>query len=352
MALFRMTTLVFGLSLTAAHAQEVGFSTFNIDSTESGRNLQIAIWYPALPDGKSVNVGDNSVFTGTPSSLNATPTKGRFPLVLLSHGSGGNVQAAGWLATKLVKAGFVVAGPNHPGTTSGDSTPESTSKIWQRTGDISALIDYLDSNKQWAKSVDKERIGIVGFSLGGATAMELAGAQANLEAFARFCDDHNQWGCAWLAGGVGYKNGERIKVEKVDLRAVDKDRFEQSNLDSRIKSAVLIDPGFAVAFDEKSLRSIAIPMSFINLGDAGKIPPAVIADRLATLTPHGTYATVAGADHFSFLPVCKDGASAFLKSVGEFDPICDEAKRPRAEIQQDIATLVQQALANTLQSRK
>ena len=167
-----------------------------------------------------------------------------------------------WLATELAKAGFVVAGPNHPGTTSGDSTPANTPKLWERTQDLSAVIDMLTTDPQWSGVVDADSIGVVGFSLGGAAAMEIAGARANLDAYARYCDTYTKWDCAWYAGGKAYVNDEAVLVDKVNLRAIDKMRFEQSNLDRRIKSAVLIDPGLAQAYDEQSLKEIAIPMSF------------------------------------------------------------------------------------------
>jgi hypothetical protein len=47
----------------------------------------------------------------------------------------------------------------------------------------------------------------------------------------RYCDSYDQGDCAWFARGVGYVDGKPIKVEKLDLRKVDKARFEQSNRD-------------------------------------------------------------------------------------------------------------------------
>ncbi len=175
--------------------------------------------------------------------------------------------------------------------------------------------------------------------------MEIAGARANLGAYARYCDAYSKWDCAWYAGGVGYRNGGQIKVDKVDLRSIDRNRFEQSNLDRRITSAVIVDPGLAQAYDEQSLASISIPMTFINLGETQTVPPGVVADKLASITPKGTYAVVVGATHFSFLPECKEGAAEHLKAAGEIDPICsDGATRPRADIHADVARLVLKAL--------
>ncbi|PSJ60408.1 alpha/beta hydrolase family protein [Pseudaminobacter soli (ex Li et al. 2025)] len=326
-------------------AAEVGMREIGVPAPERGRSLAVTVWYPAEAGGQPVLVGDNKAFKGSSALMNAPVAKGRFPLIVMSHGSGGRIQGMSWFATELTKAGFIVAGPNHPGTTSGDSTPADTPKLWERTSDLSAVIDMMTADPSWSDAIDADRIGVVGFSLGGAAAMEIAGARANLEAYARYCDTYEERDCAWYAGGQAYVNDEAVKVDKVDLRKIDRTRFEQSNLDRRIKSAVLIDPGLAQAYDEPSLRKITIPMSFINLGDAGTIPEAVIADRLATLTPKGTYASVAGAVHFSFLPECKEGGAELLKSSGETDPICEDGgNRPRADIHSELAHLVITAL--------
>ncbi len=331
-----------------SQAHDVGQQEITISSNEPGRNLQVSVWYPAASGGKMSLIGDNRIFKGAPAAINAAPKKGSFPLLVMSHGSGGRVQGMAWLATELAEAGFIVAAPNHPGTTSGDSTPQDTPKIWQRTGDLSAVIDTMTTDPIWSTVTDKNKISVLGFSLGGAAAMEIAGARASLDAYARYCDAYSKWDCGWYAGGVGYRNNEQIKVDKVDLRAIDKSRFEQSNLDRRVTAAVLVDPGLAQAYDDHSLASISIPMNFINLGEAGTVPPGVVADRLATITPLGTHVAVAGATHFSFLPECKDGAVDLLKSLGEIDPICsDEARRPRADIHADITKLVLKALQKT-----
>ncbi|WP_420962406.1 alpha/beta hydrolase family protein [Brucella sp. IR073] len=338
-------------TVAPCHADEAGVRQIGVAAPQRGQELAVTVWYPAETGGTSVLIGDNALFKGSQAFRDAPAAKGRFPLVLLSHGSGGRAEGMGWLATELAKAGFVVAGPNHPGTTSGDSTPADTPKIWERTQDLTAIMDRLTTDPQWRNTIDPDRIGVVGFSLGGTAAMEIAGARANLEAFARYCDNYTKWDCAWFGGGKGYVGGKMVKVDKVDLRKIDRTRFEQSNLDRRIKTAVLIDPGLAQAYDSQSLKEIAIPMHFINLGSGSEIPPGVIADKLASLTPRGTYVTVKDANHFSFLPECKEGSADLLKSMKEIDPVCeDSGKRSRADIHSELSRLVLEALKGSLKA--
>lgn len=343
------TLFIAGVSALSAQAADVGVRTISVSAPERGRAIEVTVWYPTGAGGPSSLVGDNQLFKGAPAARDSAIAEGRFPLVLLSHGSGSRADAMSWLATALAKAGFVVAGPNHPGTTSGDSTPAETVKLWQRTADLSAVIDRLSSDPQWRDALDPARIGVVGFSLGGAAAMEISGARANLDAYARYCDGYDQGDCAWFARGVGYVDGKPIKVEKLDLRKVDKARFEQSNRDPRIRAAVLVDAGLAQAYEADSLKAIDIPLSFINLGSPGTIPKSVISDRLAALVPQASYVTVPDSWHYSFLPECKPDGLELLKAEGEVDPICDETtSRSRADIHEELKGVIVGALQKTL----
>lgn len=202
-SLFKVLVLL--LAGSAASASDgVGVRQLSVVAPERGTPLSVTVWYPAEAGGEPVAVGENKIFEGTRALKGATIRKQRFPLVLLSHGSGSRVEGMAWIATKLAETGFVVAGPNHPGTTSGDSTPAATPKIWERTGDLSAITTALTADPYLASSIDPHRIGVLGFSLGGSTAMELAGARADLDAFVRYCDTYPaMMDCRWFRGERG-----------------------------------------------------------------------------------------------------------------------------------------------------
>lgn len=80
--------------------------------------------------------------------------RGRFPMVILSHGAGGNAGQFGWITAALADAGFVAVLPNRPGTT---------------TGNVSAVLGEITGNPTEYPfiDIDIDRIGILGFSAGG-----------------------------------------------------------------------------------------------------------------------------------------------------------------------------------------
>ncbi|MBU1313387.1 MAG: alpha/beta fold hydrolase [Alphaproteobacteria bacterium] len=350
----RLTSLLFTLALCTAADQALadspaGLRKISVVTQDYPRSLAVTVWYPSASGGAEDVVADDRIFVSPPTRSNAEISQGCFPLILLSHGSGSRAEGMGWIAAELAQAGFVVAAPNHPGTTSGDSTPASTPKIWERTADISTVITALVQDPKWRSAIDPDHIGILGFSLGGTTAMELAGARGDLSAYIRYCQENPaMMDCQWFRGGQGYAGGERVDVEPFDLSSVDRARFEQSGRDPRITAAVAVDPGLATTFQPESLRAIDLPVVLINLGSSGEIPVAVAAENLARQITGARYAQVDGADHFSFLPVCRKGAAEFLQSIGEHDPICGETARPRADIHAELSRLIIGAFKRTL----
>lgn len=314
-----------------ALAGDVGVRTIRIEAPHREYTIQTLIWYPAAAGGVAENVGDNPLFVGVPAMRDAPMTKGQFPLIIVSHGSGGNAANLGWLATVLAAEGFVVAAPNHPGTTSGDSIQTETVKVWNRPADLSAVLTQVLADDEIGKRIDGKHVSLAGFSLGGYTVLASAGARVDAETYARYCDTNKEpvSECSWLARGGA------------DLHRLDKKLFNQSNIDERFSSVVSIDPGLAQAFTNESLAAISIPTLVINLGQPGKILLAVDAAQVVKRIPGADYRTIADAVHFSFLGICKPNAKQVLIDEGETDPLCDDGGgRPRSEIHADMASMV------------
>lgn len=65
---------------------------------------------------------ENGLFHGASAVRDADIAPGKYPSILISHGGGGNWAQFGWLANALVARDFVVAAPNHLGSTRGNSS--------------------------------------------------------------------------------------------------------------------------------------------------------------------------------------------------------------------------------------
>jgi predicted dienelactone hydrolase len=291
--------------------------------------LKVTIWYPAAGEGGSpLLVGGSRLFRGTTGVQDAPVADGRHPLVLVSHGSGGTFTTLGWIASRLAAAGYIVAGPNHPGTMTADSTPADTVKVWERPADLSAVLSALLRDPVLGEHVDARRIGAMGFSLGGHTVMAIAGARVEREAYARYCDTYPKLpDCVWYA-----RDG-------VDIRAVDREKFESSMRDPRIVSVVAIDPALAQAYTRDSLEEVAIPVRVVNLERPGSAWwDAVRSDAIVEAIPGATRHIVADAVHLSFLDECQPGAREMLEAEGETDPLCEDGGgRTRADIHAELA---------------
>ena len=294
-------------------------------------SLEVTTWYPAVVGGRSAVVGENPVFRGEIGMLDAPVADGRYPLVLVSHGAGGSVGTLGWIAGHLAASGFIVAGPNHPGTTTGDLAAADAVRIWERPEDLSALLTALVDDPLWGPHIDDRRIGAMGFSLGGHSVLAMAGVRVNRNLYAQYCDDNRTIPeCAWFAS-----NG-------VDLHGMDRVSFEKCNRDPRITAVVAIDASLVQAFTRESLESVAVPVHLVNLGARSSQWREVgRADEVAGMMFGGTHEFVTDAAHLSFLAECKPDGRKLLELEGETEPLCDDAaERTRTEIHSELKEVI------------
>jgi predicted dienelactone hydrolase len=99
------------------------------------------------------------------------------------------------------------------------------------------------------------------------------------------------------------------------------------------------------AIETKSLNAIQVPVQLIALGRNG---PSL--SGLQQIIPHARYATIPDAAPFSAFSRCTRNASAVLAEEGEDDAICrDGGNRSREEVQVEIGSIIEAALAAELQ---
>jgi predicted dienelactone hydrolase len=310
-----------------------GFSKLEIAATASRRALEVAVWYPTRVSPMCSPTGDNPVFSVAPVAVDAPMEQGRHPLVILSHGYGGNNGNQGWLAVALTRQGYIVVAPNHPGTTTADLRPDVAAQLWERPRDISHLVDFMSRSPRWAPVISSEKIAVIGHSLGGWTALELAGGRLDPARMEQDCLRHGE-----LAACKVY-----TRVEKND--AVSRAALGQSLRDPRVMGVISLDLGLARGFDPASLANIQVPVLVIAAGSPSAEMPAELESRvLLERLPASRRSAleIPDATHFSFLPVCLPGAARLLESAQPGDgALCREGGgRPREEIHQQVADAV------------
>ena len=127
------------------------------------------------------------MFYGTSVLADAQPVTGQHPVVLLSHGWGGNYERMAWLAAGLASKGAIVVSVNHPVSTTFDLNFNAADNHWTRAQDLSTALDYVLLDPTFANLIDENRIYATGFSYGGWTALSLAGIQGSREGFFDYC---------------------------------------------------------------------------------------------------------------------------------------------------------------------
>ncbi len=297
---------VLALSATAAHA--AGFQRLNLPMDQNGPGLQGAVWTPCAEPAGEIKVGRVAMQGVQGCKL----PEGRYPLIVMSHGSAGSYLSHHDTAAALADAGFVVAAINHVGDNAQDKSRQGYLSIFStRPREMRRLIDHMTGVWPDKASLDAEKIGFFGFSRGGYTGLVLAGAAPDLAAGLAICADQPSLPmCRDIAAG---------KVPQQPYPA-----------DTRIKAAVIVDP--LNVFSGDALKRITLPIQLwaSELGGEGVSPASVQAVQQG-LGAAPDFQVAAGAGHYAFLAPC--GAEQAEAAPG----ICrDETGFDRPAFHQDL----------------
>jgi predicted dienelactone hydrolase len=322
----------FTATLPAAAAEPMpGYDRFTVVAPHRPTPLAGSIWYPAQTPTYRGLVGDNAVFRGESAWIGAAAASGPFPLVIASHGSGGSMDGLAWLSSALAARGVLVAAINHPGSSSGDSSPRRSILLHERATDLTALLDHVLADPVFGSRVDRTRIVALGFSLGGATVLMAAGARFDRAAYRDYCTRMTDAGdCVFFAKGG---------VELAALPAA----LEGDLRDRRLSGVVAVDPGMGYALGFRDSDPPAPRALLINSGTTYRWPAIDFGPKgsnLAARIPGAQSAEIASGHHFTFLPVCKAEGPALLVAERD-DPVCDDPPATdRNAVHAEIADLV------------
>lgn len=324
-------------TIALAGENPVGFRSSTLADAHNDRTLEMVVWYPSATTAATQLIGDDVVFVGASAVRDAPPAAGKHPLLVLSHGYRGNWSNQIWLASALAHRGYIVAAINHPGSTTHDRSPKAAAQLWQRPVDVSRAIDGVTAQPEKFGLVANDRIAVVGHSLGGWTALEIAGARFDPDRFAHDCKAHPQLASCSVYGKMNpASTSESKSALAADLR------------DERVTAVVTLDLGLSRGMTDESLAALPVPTLVIAAGvPSHDLPAELESANLAKRLPPASsrYVEISDASHFSFLSVCKPGAEAMLEEEVPGDGIiCRDGDgngaRPRDLIQQQVTSLI------------
>jgi predicted dienelactone hydrolase len=330
-AIASIALMGFGSALWADVPLHTGMVAFEVAGGD--RPLDGNIWYPTTQAEGAAGAHGNKVWQEVMVMQDAPILAGPHPLVVLSHGMFGNANNQAWLAEALVAKGYIVAAVNHPGTTTFNRDPDQRRRLWERPKDISRVIDYVLGGAGIGAAVQPKRIFMAGHSLGGFTAMALAGARYDVAQFEAFCGGHKgELACGLFDGWNVAKTPEDRAMMQADLS------------DPRIAGFAVFDLGGTQSFATDSLHAIARPLLVIGAPDnIHGLDLDVESRALVAALPaaNTTYLEPAGLAHFDFLGLCTEAGLEILKAEEPEDAfVCEKGREERAKDHAEIVAAV------------
>ena len=239
------------------------------------------------------------------------------PVVIVSHGFGDVPESFTFIAEHLASHGFVVMVPNHVGSNLGFrqnflegflNTILSPSEFLSRPEEISFLIDELErlaaTSSDWAARMNLNQIGVVGDSLGGSTALALAGANISFDYLSNACDEEEV-----ILNFALYLQCQ-VRFLPPQDRALG---------DERIKAAIATHAVGGALYGPKGMGQIEIPL--LMMAGSQDIVAQVVTEQIypfVWVQSEPKYlALLTKGTHFTAKPGREGGAGFFSLLAGE-----------------------------------
>ncbi|HEV2268272.1 MAG TPA: hypothetical protein VGR92_02340 [Steroidobacteraceae bacterium] len=273
--------------------------------------LLATVWYPAAATSRAepqwMGEPGHAFAAAGVAAPDAAPAAApaKFPLIVISHGTGGSALAMAWLGTRLAAHGFIAVAVNHPGNNALEPyTAQGFTLVWLRARDLSAVIDGMLADRRFGPRIDARRIAAAGFSLGGYTMMEIAGGRTT-PAFFYFCSRHPAARSCKAPPEFPTLVTQAVTLLKTDPRYRAAVRGAAASYrDPRVRAVFAIAPPARGLSVRGSLEKISIPVKIVA-GSADPIEPvADNAKYFAAHIPGSDLVLFPGAEHYTFFATC------------------------------------------------
>lgn len=245
-----------------------------------------------LTDERPVRIQATGRSRSFPLELYVPQSDSPMPIVILSHGLGEGLSAFRYFAEHLASHGYLVAVPEHPGSSvshwrelleSQTDVIANPEEFIDRPLDIQYLLDVLTEHNQTDPDLkgrlNLDQVGLFGHSYGGYTALAAAGADINFDALKEIC--------------------EKDIVETFNPSLLLQCQAQAFNdplpnlSDPRIKAVFAAQPIVGSLVGKQSLSPVQVPVVLVSGG----------ADLIAPLVPEqmNPYGTLTAPDRYLIL---------------------------------------------------
>jgi len=199
------------------------------------------------------------------------------PVIVFSHGLGSIKTDLRYLAEHLASHGYSVVALEHPGSNETHVKKAlalqvpllEAEEFLNRPKDISFILDQLkrlnETKGELQGKLASDNVMVVGYSLGGATALSIGGGELQLTGLKQRCPGNV----------LAFSLGENAQCF---ARSLPENSYQLR--DERVKMAIAFSPTTSLLFGETGLTKVAIP-TLIGSGSADKTTPALTEQAIA-----------------------------------------------------------------------
>ena len=272
------------------HSSAIKADVVDLYQSSKQRPVKLDLWY------------QESACTSKECQQTSTKT---LNIAILSHGAMGSAKDYSWLAYPLAAKGWVVIGLNHFGESwrygQKNIDTSSVTRFWQRTEDVSFVINSLDTFLPKHLIATKANIVVMGHSSGGYTAAALAGVTLDYKKMYEYCasqDAKEDLGCNYGKSKSPIK--EDFVAKKVD-----------SGLDRRVTGIIMLDPAMGPAATKASMNNVNVPTLIIGSQNNDFLPFEYHASYYADNIPNSKLVALnRGEGHFVYINSCDNNYKA------------------------------------------